>query len=155
MLKFVDCKEVFKEIPDEISLAFSLSNCPIRCKNCHSQYLWDDIGTELTIETLKSEIEKHTGISCVLFGGGDRYPSIVNELAKWIKKNTNLKVAWYSGREEICVDERYFDYIKVGPYIEEKGGLDSKNTNQILWEYNHNISDKFYIKKNITNKLQL
>ena len=54
MLKYVDVKEVFAEIPDEITLAISISQCPLRCKGCHSQYLWEDIGDELNTESLSA-----------------------------------------------------------------------------------------------------
>ncbi len=27
-----------------------------------------------------------------------------------------------------------FDYIKLGPYVKEKGGLRSKNTNQLFFQ---------------------
>lgn len=44
MLKYVDARVVFQEIPDEITLAINISNCPCHCKGCHSQYLAEDIG---------------------------------------------------------------------------------------------------------------
>ena len=50
MLKYVDVMETFAEVPDEITLAINLSNCPHRCKGCHSEYLQKDIGEELTTQ---------------------------------------------------------------------------------------------------------
>ena len=50
MMKYVDVKEVFAEIPDEITLAISISGCPIHCPGCHRQYLWADVGEPLTAE---------------------------------------------------------------------------------------------------------
>lgn len=47
MLKYVDARVVFQEIPDEITLAINISNCPCHCKGCHSQYLAEDIGKPL------------------------------------------------------------------------------------------------------------
>ena len=52
MLKYFDKAIVFQEIPDEVSLAINITNCPHRCKNCHSPYLRENIGTELTYEEL-------------------------------------------------------------------------------------------------------
>ena len=45
------------------------------------------------------------------------------------------------------------DYIKIGPYIKDKGGLDSKGTNQRMYEV---ISDKNgrRILNDITYKFQ-
>ena len=40
MLKYVNTDIVFQEIPDEVTLAVNISNCPCRCPGCHSQYLW-------------------------------------------------------------------------------------------------------------------
>ena len=50
MIKYVDTKVVFQEYPDEITLAINISNCPYHCPECHSSYLAEDIGTELTNE---------------------------------------------------------------------------------------------------------
>ena len=44
MLKYVDAKVVFAEVPDEVTLAINISNCPCQCKGCHSSYLAQDIG---------------------------------------------------------------------------------------------------------------
>jgi anaerobic ribonucleoside-triphosphate reductase activating protein len=47
-LKYLNTQIVFQEIPDEISLAINITNCPNNCKSCHSEYLKQDIGEELT-----------------------------------------------------------------------------------------------------------
>ena len=44
MLKYVNTDIVFQEIPDEVTLAVNISNCPCRCPGCHSEYLWEDVG---------------------------------------------------------------------------------------------------------------
>jgi anaerobic ribonucleoside-triphosphate reductase activating protein len=71
--------------------------------------------------------------------GGDATPEEVDFLAFSIRLRSNfpkLKTAWYSGKSEISdkIHLFNFDYIKIGPYIEELGGLDSKNTNQIMYK---------------------
>lgn len=139
MLKYVDVKEVFAEIPDEITLAISISGCPIRCKGCHSTYLWGDTGEELTTEVLSTLLEKHFGITCVCFMGGDNDPVEINRLALWVKTGTDVKTAWYSGRDELSddVDVANFDYLKIGRYDAERGPLNSRNTNQVLWRVEH------------------
>lgn len=47
-----------------------------------------------------------------------------------------IKVAWYSGREKLSeyTNINNFDFIKLGPYKEEYGPLDSKTTNQRLFK---------------------
>lgn len=136
MLKYVDSEVTFSEIPDEISLAINISNCPCKCPGCHSPYLAEDIGERLRYDNLISLIHKNKGITCVAFMGGDVDPLSVNVYASIIKEQfPNLKVAWYSGRQELSKDINLgnFDYIKLGPYIEELGPLNHKTTNQRMY----------------------
>lgn len=152
MLKFVDTKIVFQEIPDEVTLAINISNCPCHCEGCHSSYLAEDIGRILTIGPLFNLIEDNKGISCVSFMGGDSDPERINGLAWAIKKKyPNLKVAWYSGRQELSnnVNLENFDYIKLGPYKEEFGPLNSRTTNQRMYKIDHEFYHNFV---DITNK---
>ena len=137
MLKYVDTKIVFQEIPDEITLAINISNCPCHCINCHSSYLAEDIGEPLDLQHLTNLIDNNKGITCVCIMGGDANPSEVDDIAQDIKEYyPELKVAWYSGRQELSkdIDLENFDFVKLGPYIEELGPLNSKTTNQVLLE---------------------
>jgi anaerobic ribonucleoside-triphosphate reductase activating protein len=137
MLKYVDTKIVFQEIPDEVTLAINISRCPCNCKNCHSSYLAQDIGENLTINVIRDLIKNNEGITCISFMGGDVEPYNVNVLASYIKNfYGHIKVAWYSGRQEISeyIGIGNFDYIKVGPYIEKLGPLSSTTTNQIMYK---------------------
>ena len=52
MLKYVNYDIVFQEFPDEVTLAINLSLCPNGCPGCHSAYLKEDIGEELTEENI-------------------------------------------------------------------------------------------------------
>lgn len=144
MLKYVDTLIGFREVPDEVTLCINISNCPCNCKGCHSSYLAEDIGEPLNKASLKELIENNEGISCVSFMGGDSDTSHITALASWVKTHTNLKVAWYSGRQElasiVAKQLQWFDFIKLGPYIEELGPLDSKTTNQKFYEVLHTVS---------------
>lgn len=131
MIKFTDYMVTFREVPDEISLCINISNCPNRCLGCHSKELWEDIGEELTDEKLCSLIAKNEGITCVCLMGGDSDPKRVEELCKLVKTNfPGLLTCWYSGKRENSIDLSYLDYLKLGPYIEQLGGLDRPTTNQ-------------------------
>lgn len=136
MVKYVDTKVVFQEYPDEITLALNISNCPYHCPNCHSSYLAEDIGTELTDEEVSNLINNNEGITCIGFMGGNA--ADILHLARYIKETTDLKVGWYTGSEElpsnILLNLHNFDYIKVGPYKEELGPLTSKTTNQRFYK---------------------
>ena len=138
MQKYVNTAVVFQEIPDEVTLAINLSNCPCRCPGCHSQYLWGDTGTPLTPLTLDKLVNDYgEEITCVCFMGGDSDPKYIEMLAQYLHKvHPELKVAWYSGRTRIAsaIDKTAFDYIKVGPYIKHLGCLKERTTNQRLYK---------------------
>lgn len=137
MIKFVDTKIVFQEVPDEVTLAINLSNCPCHCKGCHSPYLAEDIGKVLTLDVLEYLIKKNQGITCVSFMGGDNDTVRVDGLAEFVRKCfPSLKVAWYSGRDELSehIYISNFDYIKLGHYDEEYGPLTDPNTNQRMYK---------------------
>lgn len=135
-MKYVDTKVVMQEVPDEITLAINISNCPCHCKSCHSSYLAQDIGEDLSIERLTQLGTEAEGITCIAFMGGDADPKRVNRLAKWVKEELDLKVCWYSGRDTISdeINLENFDYIKVGRYDEFLGPLNSITTNQRLYK---------------------
>lgn len=153
MLKYVDSKVTFTEIPDEITLCINISNCPCHCEECHSSYLAEDIGKSLNLEALTNLIDSNNGISCVCIMGGDANPSEVDNIAQDIKEYyPELKVAWYSGRQELSkeIELKNFNYIKLGPYIKDKGPLNCRTTNQVMLEIDV-IQGKVF-KKDITAK---
>lgn len=145
MLKYVDTLVSFQEIPDEISLCINISNCPNNCPGCHSAYLKDNIGTPLTYTELMRILKDIRGITCVCFMGGDKEPWEIQRLAQFVKEK-GLKVAWYSGKQELHEDIRLanFDYVKLGPYIEELGPLTSPTTNQVMYKIDH-LADKPFV----------
>jgi len=124
---------VFREVPDEITLAINISNCPVGCQGCHSKYLASDIGSVLDIDVLERLVKENPGITCVSFMGGDAEPEYVGELSRAIKKShPGLKTSWYSGRgiEQAQCNLDTLDFVKVGPFVQEAGPLDSPTTNQ-------------------------
>ena len=46
-LKYVEYAVTLEEVPTEISLTISISNCRFRCHGCHSAYLQQAIGKPL------------------------------------------------------------------------------------------------------------
>jgi anaerobic ribonucleoside-triphosphate reductase activating protein len=155
MLKYVNTGIVFQEIPDEVTLAINISNCPCRCPGCHSRYLWEDIGIPLTTEALDQFVERFgTDITCFAFMGGDADPKGVNLLAQYIhEEHPQFKVAWYSGKTVIssAINKQDFDYIKIGPFIKHLGPLKSSTTNQRLYRRNEqgefeDITSRFWKK---------
>jgi anaerobic ribonucleoside-triphosphate reductase activating protein len=135
MLKYLQTEVVFEEIPIEISLAINITNCQNNCIGCHSPYLRENIGDELTTDSIDSLIEKNKGITCILFMGEGNDREMLLELAAYVKNEKHLKTALYSGRKEV-ESEFYnvFDYVKVGSYIDEYGPLNKETTNQRLYQ---------------------
>ena len=92
----------------------------------------EDVGEILDKQALAGLLDQYgDAITCICFMGGDLFPHEVEQLAAYVHK-AHIKTAWYSGRQKfpevLCL--QHFDFIKVGPYIELLGGLDSASTNQ-------------------------
>ncbi len=135
MLRLASYDIVFQEIPGEVTLALNLSGCPNGCPGCHSPHLQQETGEVLDDGLLDGLLERYGGsATCVCLMGGDGDPQQVARLAERIGKS-GLKTAWYSGRQELPegfpVDR--FDYLKLGPYRRELGGLRSATTNQRMY----------------------
>ena len=148
MIKYISKMVTFAEIPAEVTLSLAISNCQNRCPGCHSPELRKDIGTELTDDELDNLIQQNVGITCVLLlGEGNDYNRLL-QLADRVKTH-NLKVAVYSGRDEV-EDEFWnkFDYVKIGRWNSALGPLDIKTTNQRLYKIEGlkriNITNKFW-----------
>jgi anaerobic ribonucleoside-triphosphate reductase activating protein len=148
---YVDTKVVFAEVPGEVTLAINISNCPCNCKGCHSPYLGTNTGEPLFPEVLDELIDNNKGITCVAIMGGDSNPAEVDALAFYIKTiYDNIKVAWYSGMQVLSdsIKLNNFDYIKLGPYKEKYGPLNSKTTNQRFYRVKEgnlvDITEKFW-----------
>ena len=102
MLKYVNTGIVFLEIPDEVTLAINISNCPCHCPGCHSRYLWEDIGLPLNTDAIDAFVETYgEDITCISFMGGDADPKGVNLLAQYIhEEHPQFKVAWFCSHQQ-------------------------------------------------------
>jgi anaerobic ribonucleoside-triphosphate reductase activating protein len=152
-MKYMTTGVVFTEIPGEITLEFGISNCPFKCEGCHSPFLQSDVGKPLSYEIIVKYLkEYYPAVSCLLISGGDSDPRAVQVLLKIIKHDyPYLKTAWFSGRDRLPenIDLGAFDYIKIGPYKKDLGGLKSPTTNQRLYKVEDNgeltdITNKFW-----------
>lgn len=136
MLKYIYCKEIFSEVPWELTLGISISGCQIHCKGCHSRELWEDKGTPLIIQELQSLLDKHQGITCLCLLGGEHDIDSLTEL--FMYAHERIKTAWYCGLDMIPKDKvgilEYLDFVKIGHYDQELGGLDSPTTNQKFYK---------------------
>ena len=136
MIKYVPqlTSVVMEEIPDRVTLAVEISHCRGNCPGCHSPFLKEDIGEELTAAVIDALVRDNFGVDCFLFLGEGRDPGALCALAAHVR-TLGLVPAVYSGRRE--VDDmlwEHFDYVKVGPYVEELGPLNKPTTNQRLYQ---------------------
>ena len=148
MLKYIPelTDTVAEEIPDRVTLAVEISNCRGNCPGCHSPFLKEDIGDELTPAVIDKMIADNYGINCFLFLGEGRDPDALFSLARYIKNSHPLiETAVYSGRDKV-EDEFYevFDFVKTGPYVEALGPLNSRTTNQRLYYHRKDITARFW-----------
>lgn len=160
MLKYTQYEIVFREIPNKVTLAINISNCPNHCPGCHSPYLREDIGTELTDDELFRILDENKGINCICFMGAGRDVPRLAEILKLLKeKHPYLETGLYTGDDEF--DESVFDgnlnYLKIGHYDEKYGPLDKETTNQRLYRLvdgeRCDITELFWNKTGLFSKL--
>tara|TARA_R110001592_G_scaffold158896_2_gene390075 strand:- start:4636 stop:5148 length:513 start_codon:yes stop_codon:yes gene_type:complete len=125
---------VFQEVPDEISLCFSITGCKIGCKGCHSTELWNEnYGSPLTNKAFIEWLKKYQNlISCVVFFGGEWQPhALIEKLL--IAKNFGLKTCLYSGEKHIDIKiSQHLNFLKTGVWQAELGGLENPTSNQVF-----------------------
>ena len=148
MLKYLFCKEVFREIPGEISLGLSISGCQIHCVGCNQRELWEDKGTPIDVETLCGLLNQHQGITCLLLLGGESNIDALTEL--FMYAHQRVKTAWYCGLDMIPKEKRgileYLDFVKIGRFDFELGPLNETTTNQRFYQVvNGELKDCTYL----------
>lgn len=142
-MRYSGLQIVFQEIPNEISLAIHFTGCPLRCKGCHSNDLWNSKqGVDLDASKFEQLITNYSKyISCVVFMGGEWQLSLLLDFI-YISKKNKKKTALYTGLEINEIPNaliKNLDYLKYGPFVPELGGLNSKITNQRLIDLTTNI----------------
>lgn len=134
MLNAFEPRVVLQEVPGEVSLAWLISGCPLACPGCHSQHSWDPAaGTLLTAERLQGWLERYRGLlTCVLFFGGEWDRDALLPLLRQVRRQ-GLKTCLYTGRERVSRTlSAELDYLKIGAWVAQLGGLDSRHSNQRL-----------------------
>ena len=144
---------VLEEIPDRVTLAVEITNCQGSCPGCHSPFLRKDIGEELTEKALDAMLDDNFGVNCLLFLGEGNDRKALLRLAAHIRgTHPQMELALYSGRTEVEQEIReMFDYVKIGPYIAERGPLNERTTNQRLYRHGVDITSRFWRKKEDNN----
>ena len=99
MLRYTDYDIVFREIPDETTLAVNLAGCPNRCPGCHSPQLQEPIGEPLTEEVVERLLVRYgAAVTCFCLMGGDAEPHEAARLALFARRlRPALRTRGYSG----------------------------------------------------------
>ena len=134
-LRFTREEIVWQEVPNEVSLAFLLSGCPLRCVGCHSADSWKaGLGEALSVDYLRERLRRYAGLlTCVLFLGGEWQPENLLALLRVARDEFGLKTCLYTGLEREEVPPMLLpelSFLKTGRWLPERGGLDNPNTNQ-------------------------
>lgn len=142
MIKYCGHYITFQEVPNEVALTLSITNCTHACEGCHSPWLRADIGDELTPFELTRLIDQYRdGITCVCFMGEGTDPRALANLIL-VAKVEGKKVCLYSGESivnaisalSILPETEWPEYLKIGPYEKSLGGLAEETTNQRMLE---------------------
>lgn len=147
-MRYLDTYISLQEVPGEISMIFQITNCPHRCPGCHSKELWSDKGIELNLKRLEEVIGPYKGyLSCICFFGGEWDP----DLAVFLRRIQimGLKTCLYTGADSVSDElEASLNYLKVGSYIEKRGGLESESTNQVFHDLDHEkVLNNLFVKE--------
>lgn len=151
MLKFYNKQVVFQEVPNEISVSFSIAGCPHNCPGCSWKTAVQSlIEHKLTDEYYCGVLNQYRGLaSCVLFYGGEWDEDLIHKLR--LAQDMGYKTCLYTGLNYEKVNPeiiKHLDYIKVGPYVAALGGLSSPTTNQKLINLKTNeILNHYMVRK--------
>lgn len=132
LLRYCSEQIVWQEVPGEVSLAYTMTGCPVGCKGCHSADTWkEENGEVLTESYFDLRLNNYKGlITCVLFMGGEWRPDALKSLLSMARRY-GLNTCLYTGLDEVTPDiQELLTYLKAGPWIAERGGLESLTTNQ-------------------------
>ncbi len=148
-MNYCNFQVVLQEVPGEVSLCFSITGCPLKCKGCHSPFLWKrNYGIKLTKDLYRSFLDQYKSLAtCVLFMGGEWHEKELVSLLKLAKKE-GYKRCLYTGENTISYTiKRELDWLKTGEWNPDLGGLTSPQTNQKFIELKTNkLLNNLFIK---------
>jgi len=147
---------LFQEVPDEVSLAFTVTGCPLKCRGCHSKDTWNPrVGTPLSDSVFTHYLNQYGDfVTCILFFGGEwNAPALQNKLL--LAQQSGFKTCLYTGLDTVPPAlKKYLSFLKTGKWVEQKGGLQNLNTNQRFLDLasNNLLNYKFQEKQsNVTS----
>ena len=131
------------EMPNNISCYIQLANCNIKCKGCHSKFLWKKI-SQTDLQQILSYViaSKNKGADMFIVFGDINNDISSDDLLLLVRSASSiLPVCIYSGADNVekalgnnyAEILPYLSYIKIGKFNKNLGGLANRNTNQQLF----------------------
>jgi len=109
MVRYHNFDIVFAEIPCETTLAINITNCPNRCRGCHSPHLQADMGRVLDEAELCGILARYgRSVTCVCFMGGDAAPHEIAALAALTVEDANALL-------QTALREENRAYVQIDP----------------------------------------
>lgn len=120
------------EVPNEVALVLGISECPNLCEGCHSPELRLSVGEPLDDKLFKELLGKYKGlITCVCFMGGEWYNGELKYFLTKTQIEYGMKTCLYTKEEKLHSSlMTWLDYVKLGDFRQDLGGLESPTTNQ-------------------------
>lgn len=155
-LRHINEQIVWQEVPGETALSFTITGCPLRCKGCHSsEYRNPKMGEPLLADYFQTRLEQYRGlITCVLFLGGEWLPHLLQPFLEQAQRG-QLNTCLYSGFNRVPNSLlNHLTYLKTGPWITARGGLDCPDTNQRFIDLRTNEVLNYKFQRTGTEQLQ-
>ena len=163
LVPFVRKGITFNEVPDRMAVYFELGGCDAGCVGCHSPELSEDVQTLTNSDDLirwaVDQIDAGANDIVVLGGTTSRQISEKDLIELLCYLSWIAPVCLYSGRDTVQNDidvavKGGCTWLKTGSYQADKGGLQSKTTNQKFYKIGTRFFvDKFDIVRSSTNYL--
>lgn len=142
-MEIFDKSITYQEVPDKICFTLFVAGCKNNCKNCSWKGKFSK-SSKLKLEDFEKEIlDKKNYVDVIVFLGGEWLDDFIDYLK--VAKKCGFETCLYTGLDDVSNEiKNYLDYLKVGKYIEERGSLFSRNTNQRFYDLKNNKEIKFY-----------
>lgn len=142
-MEIYDKTITYQEVPDKICFTIFVAGCKNNCEKC----CWKEKFEKkyyFSLKDFQQEIEKKKDYADVIvFLGGEWVDDLIDYLI--IAKQNGFETCLYTGLDDVAENiKKHLDYLKVGQYIEEKGSLFSKNTNQKFYDLKNKKEIKFH-----------
>lgn len=128
----------FNEIPDKLSLCISLGNCQNRCPGCHSPELQKKVDNLMSLDKVVEYAEEYVskGANAICIMGGLDNGVSLPALEALIKALSDIAPVgiYHASVTDVFDNNPYLTWLKTGIYINSLGGLESKNTNQRMYQ---------------------